>query len=402
MAGSFFFALLDDIVTIMDDVAVMTKVAARKTVGLVGDDIAVNADQVTGETVDPKRELPIVWAVTKGSLRNKAMLVPAGLALSAFAPFIITPLLMAGGSYLCYEGAEKVIHAITHRGDDPHEGAAGITPTKIEDPETYEKKKIKGAIRTDLILSGEIIAITLGAIAAAPFVTQAVVLSIIGVAMTVGVYGLVAGIVKLDDFGLHMASKKGKEIFTKIGRTIGRGLVNAAPKIMKTLSVVGTAAMFLVGGGILAHGIPGLEPIIHTVTQAITNGTASYAPVVSSATATALGVVTPAIIGLAVGGVAYTAMGPAKKLYGFVKRVLGREKKAEQEDISQPQEKPETEPTAETLQNSRIALQTGIQSDIDLSAGMNDAAKSEKQEKAEHPYMITPDMIIPGTDNPQP
>jgi hypothetical protein len=255
MAAASLLALLDDIATILDDVAVMSKVAAKKTAGVLGDDLALNAQQVTG--VKAERELPVVWAVAKGSLLNKAILVPAALLISAFAPWAVTPLLMVGGAFLCFEGVEKLAHRYLH---DPAETAAHREKLSqaLVDPAVdlvaLERDKIKGAVRTDFILSAEIIAISLAAAAGAPIGTQAAVLTVIAVAITAGVYGLVAGIVKLDDLGLWLVRQAGA------GRqALGRGILRAAPWLMKTLSVVGTAAMFLVGGGILVHGVPAVH-----------------------------------------------------------------------------------------------------------------------------------------------
>lgn len=246
--------LLDDIATILDDVALMTKVAAKKTAGVLGDDLALNAQQVTGVQAD--RELPVVWAVAKGSFINKAILVPAALAISAIAPWAITPLLMLGGLFLCFEGAEKLLHALLHpkTAADAHraELVKAVADENV-DLVAFEKEKIQGAVRTDFILSAEIIVITLGTVAAASFSKQLTVLVGISIIMTVGVYGLVAGIVKLDDAGLYLSRQR-----AAWQQSLGRGVLVAAPWLMKTLSVVGTAAMFLVGGGILLHGIPAL------------------------------------------------------------------------------------------------------------------------------------------------
>jgi len=257
-------ALLDDIATVLDDVALMTKVAAKKTAGVLGDDLALNAQQVAG--VRAERELPVVWAVTKGSFRNKLILVPAALAISALAPWAIQPLLMIGGAYLCYEGFEKVAHRFLHRPEED-EARRGELVQALADPAVdlvaFEKEKIRGAVRTDFILSAEIIVISLGTVAQAAFGKQVAVVAGIAILMTAGVYGLVAGIVKLDDGGLHLAGRTGEGPWPSFQRAAGRAILAAAPGLMKTLSVVGTAAMFLVGGGILAHGIPGAEGWIH-------------------------------------------------------------------------------------------------------------------------------------------
>ncbi|MFN3304142.1 MAG: DUF808 domain-containing protein [Roseateles sp.] len=254
MASSL-FVLLDDIATILDDVAAMTKVAAKKTAGVLGDDLALNAQQVTGVNAD--RELPVVWAVGVGSLVNKAILVPAALAIATFASWAITPLLMIGGAFLCFEGFEKLAHKFLHsKAEDEahHQALAQAVADPQVDMVQFEKDKIKGAIRTDFILSAEIIVISLGTLTGASFTNQLAVLVAVSIAMTVGVYGLVAGIVKLDDAGLWLSRRA-----SAASRALGRGLLTMAPWLMKTLSVVGTAAMFLVGGGILVHGIPALH-----------------------------------------------------------------------------------------------------------------------------------------------
>jgi len=243
MAGTSLFALIDDIASILDDVAVLTKVAARKTTGVLGDDLALNAHQVAG--FRPDRELPVVWAVAKGSARNKLILVPAALAVSAVAPFLVTPLLMVGGAYLCYEGFEKVAHRFL-----PHEAGPPPAEAPPADPAAHEREKIQGAIRTDFILSAEIVAITLGTVAKVPFLTRLVVLAGVGALMTVGVYGLVGCIVKLDDLGLWLAERQGR-----LSRLAGAALLKAAPLLMKGLALAGTLAMFMVGGGIIGHGL---------------------------------------------------------------------------------------------------------------------------------------------------
>ncbi|WP_026354683.1 DUF808 domain-containing protein [Massilia niastensis] len=255
MAAGSLLALLDDIASVLDDVTVMSKVAAKKTAGVLGDDLALNAQQVTGVNAD--RELPVVWAVAKGSLKNKAILVPAALAISAFAPWLITPLLMIGGAFLCFEGFEKLAHKYLHSKEEDaqhHAQHVAALANPAVDMCAVEQEKIKGAIRTDFILSAEIIVISLGTVAGAPFGQQVAVLVTIALAMTVGVYGLVAGIVKLDDAGLHLSQKANGG-----ARALGKLLLALAPKLMKFLSVVGTAAMFMVGGGIIAHAVPAVH-----------------------------------------------------------------------------------------------------------------------------------------------
>ncbi|ARS52906.1 DUF808 domain-containing protein [Kushneria konosiri] len=304
MAASL-LTLLDDIAALMDDVSVMTKVAAKKTTGVLGDDLALNAQQVTGVRAD--RELPIVWAVCKGSLLNKLMLVPAALVISAFAPWLVTPLLMLGGAYLSYEGVEKLAHA-WHRYRHPGARKKEAAPTErsAEEQAAFEKQRIKGAVRTDFILSAEIIAITLGTVAEAAFMQQVMVLSIIAVAMTLGVYGLVAAIVKLDDLGLYLSRRS-----AAMARKAGRGILWAAPWLMKFLSIAGTAAMFMVGGGILTHGIP----VLHHAVQALTLAEGDIPGV-----GVILQPITPTLInmvvGLVLGGMILGAVTLVKKMRG--------------------------------------------------------------------------------------
>jgi predicted DNA repair protein MutK len=264
MAVSNLLALIDDIAGILDDVSIMAKLAVKKTTGVLGDDLALNAQQVTGVKAD--RELPVVWAVAKGSLRNKLILVPAALIISAFASWLVTPLLMVGGAYLCFEGFEKLAHRFwPHGGDEEHEKLAQALADPAVDMVALEKDKIKGAVRTDFILSAEIIAITLGTVAGAALTTQVLVLSGIAAVMTIGVYGRVAGIDKLDDGGLYLSQRPG----SGFERALGRAILAGAPWMMKMLSIVGTAAMFMVGGGILVHGIPALGKLLHHVEQSV-------------------------------------------------------------------------------------------------------------------------------------
>ena len=255
MAASSLFTLIDDIASVLDDVALMSKVAAKKTAGVLGDDLALNAQQVTG--VSAERELPVVWAVAKGSLRNKLILVPAALLIGSLAPWAVIPLLMLGGAFLCFEGFEKLAHKYLHDSAAEHEELRHALSDPQVDLLAFEKDKIGGAIRTDFILSAEIIVITLGTVAGEPFIKQLSVLALIAVVMTIGVYGLVAGIVKLDDAGLYLSRKA-----SSLLRGLGNLLLSAAPWLMKSLSVIGTAAMFMVGGGILTHGIPAAHHLI--------------------------------------------------------------------------------------------------------------------------------------------
>ena len=292
MAGASLFTLLDDIATILDDVSVMTKVAAKKTAGVLGDDLALNAQQVSG--VQAERELPVVWAVAKGSLKNKAILVPAALAISAVAPWAVTPLLMLGGAFLCYEGFEKLAHKFLHskHEDEAHhaELVSALADPKI-DMVAFEKEKVQGAVRTDFILSAEIIVISLGTVAAASFAERVAVLVGIGLIMTVGVYGLVAGIVKLDDGGLYLSKKN-----SSLAQGLGRAILRIAPYMMKTLSVVGTAAMFMVGGSILTHGIPAAHHLI----EDLAHRTGALAPLVSTLGDALFGILAGAVVLLGV------------------------------------------------------------------------------------------------------
>lgn len=288
MAGSSLLLLIDDIAAVLDDVALMTKMAAKKTAGVLGDDLALNAQQVSG--VRAEREIPVVWAVAKGSFVNKLILVPSALAISAFIPWLVTPLLMVGGAYLCFEGFEKLAHKFLHsKAEDQAEHAERVEA--VADPAVdlvaFEKDKIKGAIRTDFILSAEIIAITLGTVAGAALTQQVLVLSGIAIVMTIGVYGLVAGIVKLDDLGLWLTQKPGQ-----IARRIGASILRAAPYMMKSLSVIGTAAMFLVGGGILTHGVP----LVHHWIEGVSAGAGAAGFVVSMLLNGLAGIVAGAVV----------------------------------------------------------------------------------------------------------
>jgi len=270
MAGASLLTLLDDIATVLDDVAILSKVAVKKTAGVLGDDLALNAEQVAG--VKAEREIPVVMAVAKGSFKNKFILVPAALLISAFVPWLITPLLMLGGAFLCYEGFEKVWHSIRHSGSNNDEHEAELERLKAMDDtelEALEAQKIKGAIRTDFILSAEIIVIALGSVQEAVFSTQILVVSLVALMITFVVYGLVALIVKMDDAGLHLMNKKGQGTWLKIQNITGSGLLSFAPKLMKSLTYIGTVAMFLVGGGIMVHGLPALTSLDHHLVEAI-------------------------------------------------------------------------------------------------------------------------------------
>ncbi len=307
MAGASLLALLDDIATILDDVAVMTKVAVKKTAGVLGDDLALNAQQVSG--VRAERELPVVWAVGVGSLKNKAILVPAALAISALLPAAITPLLMLGGVFLCFEGVEKLAHKWLHPAVEDaahHAEKLALLADPAVDLVAMEADKIKGAIRTDFILSAEIIVITLGTVAEKPFLFQVAVLSGIGVLMTFGVYGLVAAIVKLDDAGAWLLERG-----DRLRMALGRALLLAAPRLMKALTVIGTAAMFMVGGGILMHGLPGSHDVLHHLDDVLRS---------VAGIGGLLAAVVPTLLGMLLGVVAGALALAAVKLFGRLRR----------------------------------------------------------------------------------
>jgi predicted DNA repair protein MutK len=315
MAGASLLTLLDDIATVLDDVALMTKVAAKKTAGVLGDDLALNAQQVAG--VRAERELPVVWAVAKGSVRNKLILVPAALAISAFAPWAVTPLLMLGGAYLCFEGFEKLAHKFLHSKAEEeahHAEHAQAAANPAVDLVAFEKEKIKGAVRTDFILSAEIIVIALGTVANAPFGQQVTVVAGIAAIMTAGVYGLVAGIVKLDDGGQYLTEKARPGAAGNLQRAIGGAILKAAPYLMKTLSVVGTAAMFMVGGSILVHGIPPLHHGIEHATQGL--ATLPAGGLLSGIATTLL----DALAGVVAGGLVLAMVTLGQRIYRAIKR----------------------------------------------------------------------------------
>ncbi|MDP3669046.1 MAG: DUF808 domain-containing protein [Telluria sp.] len=311
MAGSSLLALIDDIATILDDVSLMTKVAAKKTAGVLGDDLALNAQQVTGVNVE--RELPVVWAVAKGSFRNKLILVPSALAISFFAPWAVTPLLMLGGAFLCYEGFEKLAHKFLHSKEEQVAHQTELLHAladPVVDMVALEKDKIQGAVRTDFILSAEIIAITLGTVATASFGQQITVLSLIAVIMTIGVYGLVAGIVKLDDAGLHLTLQDGAGLWRRVQRSFGAGILVFAPYMMKSLSVIGTAAMFMVGGGILTHGVHAVSAAIDDLARS-----AGSLPVVGGVLEALAPTLLSALAGIVAGAVVLVAVSIAQRIY---------------------------------------------------------------------------------------
>ncbi|HDZ8914172.1 TPA: DUF808 domain-containing protein [Aeromonas hydrophila] len=301
MAGTSLLALLDDIASVLDDVALMTKMAAKKTAGVLGDDLALNAEQVSG--VRAERELPVVWAVAKGAFRNKLILVPAAIAISALVPWLITPLLMLGGAYLCFEGAEKLAHKFL-----PHEASEGEVHTAPipDDLVAFEQQKIKGAIRTDFILSAEIIVIALGTVQGASLALQLSVVAGIALLMTVGVYGLVGLIVKLDDIGLHLLQKSNG---SALRRAVGQGLLVTAPRLMHLLALVGTIAMFMVGGGILVHGWPFVHHLIEGAAAAV-----ATLPAVGAALALVTPTLLNAVAGVVAGLVLVLAMTLVSKL----------------------------------------------------------------------------------------
>jgi hypothetical protein len=308
MAAGSLLALIDDIASVLDDVALMSKVAAKKTAGVLGDDLALNAQQVTGVSAD--RELPVVWSVALGSLKNKAILVPAALAISAFLPQAITPLLMLGGAYLCFEGFEKLAHKFLHSAaeDAAHEEELAQALASNADMCEVEKEKIKGAVRTDFILSAEIIVIALGVVneQGAAFGAQVAALVAVAIVMTVGVYGIVAGIVKIDDLGLYLSRKTGSA-----ARAIGNLLLAAAPRLMKSLSVIGTVAMFMVGGGIIGHAFEPLHHLAESAAHAVAG-----VPVLGGLLAAVTPTLIDAVAGVIVGGLVLLAVTLVQRLRG--------------------------------------------------------------------------------------
>ncbi|ALM54759.1 DUF808 domain-containing protein [Halomonas huangheensis] len=306
MAGSSLLTLIDDIATLLDDVSVMTKVAAKKTAGVLGDDLALNAQQVTGIAAD--RELPVVWAVAKGSLLNKCILIPAALLISTFVPWLVTILLMLGGAFLCFEGAEKLAHKFLHKKDveKEHEARQQALADETVDMRAFERERIKGAIRTDFILSAEIIVIALGTVTSAALSQQIAVLVAIGLLITIGVYGLVAGLVKIDDLGRYLIGKDGS-----LNQSIGRVLLKGAPLLMKGLSFFGTLAMFLVGGGILVHGVP----VLHHMVEGLADADIAI-PSVDAIVHGLVPMLANGVIGLIVGGVLVAVVTAVQRLRG--------------------------------------------------------------------------------------
>lgn len=308
MAAANLLALIDDIATLLDDISVYAKIASKKTAGVLGDDLALNAEQVSG--IRAERELPVVWAVAKGSFLNKLILVPLALLISATLPWLVIVLLMLGGAYLCYEGFEKVFHKFMHRRleDDEHhqQQVAAIRDSSV-DMVAFEKAKIKGAIRTDFILSAEIIVLTLGTVQDAAFVTQIGVLSAIAIGVTIFVYGLVAGIVKLDDAGLYLLKSAGSDLWTDIKRGTGKTLLLTAPYLMKLLSVIGTLAMFLVGGGIIAHYTPFIHHAIESLTTSIL-----LLPAIGTIVSGSVPMLSNLLVGVAVGALVLLLLSLAK------------------------------------------------------------------------------------------
>jgi hypothetical protein len=300
MAATSLLALIDDIATVLDDVAVLSKVAAKKTAGVLGDDLALNAQQVAGVHAD--RELPVVWAVARGSLVNKAILLPLALLISALAPWAVTPLLMIGGAFLCYEGFEKLAHKLLHAKDEDQQRHVRLAQA-LADPQVdlvaFERDKIKGAVRTDFILSAEIIVIALGTVSEQPFGTRVGVLAAIALLMTVGVYGLVAAIVKLDDLGLALSRRGGA------AAVLGRAILAFAPWLMKTLSVAGTAAMFLVGGSILVHGLPALHHAVQHFVEPLGAAAQALLPLLADLA-----------VGVAAGAMALAVVSAGQRLLG--------------------------------------------------------------------------------------
>lgn len=315
MAASSLFALIDDIATLLDDVALLTKVAAKKTAGVLGDDLALNAQQVSG--VSAERELPVVWAVAKGSMLNKAILVPAALLISFVMPWAVIPLLMVGGAYLCFEGFEKIAHKYLHPSVEEmahHSDLVEALSLPEVDLLAFEKDKVKGAIRTDFVLSAEIITITLGTVAATPLLNQLMVLTAVALIMTIGVYGLVAGIVKLDDAGFHLIKALGNSAWSRFKRGFGAVILRAAPLLMRGLSIGGTVAMFMVGGGILTHGVG----LLHHGIEAA-SGTLAHVPVMGAVLAVLTPVVLNAVAGIVAGALVLLLVKVSSRVYASLK-----------------------------------------------------------------------------------
>lgn len=366
MLSGGFFSVLDDVMNVVDDVAAISKKAGVKTVTISGDDLAVNSQAVLG--MEPEKELKIIRRIATGSLRNKAILAPAGLALGAVLPSSIPLLLMAGGAYFCYEGAHKILHREKHE-----DGAQPEQPKTPEEVKAVEDKKVKSAVRTDFLLSAEIIAITLGAAAGASLVVQAGVLGIMGVATTVGIYGLVGGIVKIDDIGLHLMKKKGDGAFSKAVRAAGRGIVAAAPKVTRTLEVVGTAAMLMVGGGLIIGGIPAAEHLVASALEAL--------PSVIPHGLAHMGI--EGVAGLAAGFVAL----PAAKVLAPVARLCKKGLASLRGRISRKKEKRapknETAPAVENAPPQALAGEPKIKAQASIKeAHTRSAAKKAPPEKA--------------------
>jgi predicted DNA repair protein MutK len=316
MPGASLLVLLDDIAAVLDDVALMAKVAAKQTAGVLGDDLALNAEQVSG--IRAERELPVVWAVAKGSLKNKLILVPTALTISWLAPWLITPLLMLGGAYLCFEGFEKLAHPLLHsQAEDKaqHAELAAAVANPEVDLVAFERDKIKGAVRTDFVLSAEIIVITLGTVASSVFATKVAVLSGIALIMTAGVYGLVAVIVKLDDAGLHLCRKPGLGLWTKVQHQLGRVFLLGAPYLMKLLAIAGTLAMFMVGGGILMHGMPEAHHFIEHLAQSV-----STVPTVGGMLEVSASSLLNALAGIASGALVLAGVAIAGRIYSRFKQ----------------------------------------------------------------------------------
>lgn len=305
MAGFSLLALIDDITTLLDDIAVLAKTSAKKAGGVLGDDFAVSANQLHGMRAD--RELPVVYAVAKGSLINKAFLVPGALLVSAFAPWAILPLLVLGGLYLCFEGSEKVLHHLLstgHAEDDADTNEEAKAAAKLGAAE-YEKRKIKGAVRTDLVLSLEIVVITLGTVAGASLIKQFAVLVLVALLVTIGVYGIVAAIVRLDDWGLALMKKDGERT-----KAVGRFLVSLAPKVLRFLSIFGTVAMFLVGGGIVVHALPKLGEAMHELDH-----WAAAVPAVGTLLEYLASPAVTIVLGFAMGAVLVVAMSAGERMW---------------------------------------------------------------------------------------
>ncbi|TAL39494.1 MAG: DUF808 family protein [Alphaproteobacteria bacterium] len=352
---------------LMQQMAVMTQKAAVRTLGVVGDDLAVSCNQLIGG--QPERKIPMVWAVVKGSMRNKAILIPCALALSFTFPAAIMPVLAAGGALLCFDSMDKLIHK---KLKPP---PAQVSEAYANDHAAWEKRHIKRALRTDLVLSAEITTVSLWTVAGMPFLVQLGTLVATGIGMTAAVYGVAAGIIKMDDIGAALLKTKGSNIFARAARGAGRLIGHAAPKVIKVIGHLGTAAMFLVGGGMLVHGIPGGEQLMTSALGALTTNTIAQGAL-AILTETAVGLVA----GIAAIPVAKVVAPPLRRGYEFCAKLVNKlrhrrpEAEDDTDDVAAPAPAPLSEPAKDALQKT-----PGIRADLNSAANDNRSAVSAKE-----------------------